>query len=130
MYNSCIFMRFSTIFTALFCPYIAHERTTHNLDYVSSLVALFLTEHHRSQNEGSLKSEERFQRAMRPALPFSITFAKELLLISPRIFTEIGRRLFRNRASSNGCMYGYRFDRCCRDAGQAPSKKVGPTCCR
>ena len=33
-------MRFSTIFTALFCPYIAHERTTQNLDYVSSIVAL------------------------------------------------------------------------------------------
>ena len=51
-------MRFSTILTALFCPYIAHERTAHNLDYVSSLVALCLTEHHRSQNEGALKSEE------------------------------------------------------------------------
>ena len=33
-------MRFSTIFTALFCPYIALERTAQNLDYVSSLVAL------------------------------------------------------------------------------------------
>jgi len=59
-------MRFSTIFTALFCPYIAHEQTAQNLDYVSSLVALrsslfalFLIERHRSQNEGSLKSEER-----------------------------------------------------------------------
>ena len=29
-----------TILTALFCPYIAHEQTAHNLDYVSSLVAL------------------------------------------------------------------------------------------
>ena len=52
-------MRFSTIFTALFCPYIAHEQTAQNLDYVSLLVALFLIEHHRSQNEGLLKSEER-----------------------------------------------------------------------
>ena len=52
-------MRFSTIFTELFNPYIAHERTAHNLDYVSLLVALLLTERHRSQNEGSLKSEER-----------------------------------------------------------------------
>ena len=52
-------MHFSTILTALFCPYIAHERTARNLDYVSLLVALFLTECHRSQNEGSLKSKER-----------------------------------------------------------------------
>ncbi len=33
-------MRFSTIFTALFCSYLAHERTAQNLDFVSSLVAL------------------------------------------------------------------------------------------
>ena len=32
-------MRFSTIFTMLFCPNIAHEQTAHNLDYVSLLVA-------------------------------------------------------------------------------------------
>ena len=32
-------MHFSTIFTALFCPYIAHEQTAQNLDFVSSLVA-------------------------------------------------------------------------------------------
>ena len=32
-------MRFSTIFTALFYPYIAHEQTAHNLDFVSLLVA-------------------------------------------------------------------------------------------
>ena len=60
-------MRFSTIFTALFYPYIAHERTAQNLDFFSSLVALILIERHRSQNKGSLKSEERFQRVMRPA---------------------------------------------------------------
>ena len=41
MYKSCIFMRFSTIFTALFCPYIAHELTAQNLDFVRLLVALF-----------------------------------------------------------------------------------------
>jgi len=52
-------MRFSTIFTALFCPYITHEQTPQNLDYVSSLVTLFLIERHRFQNEGSLKSKER-----------------------------------------------------------------------
>ena len=62
-------MRFSTIFTALFCPYIAHERTAHNLDYVSSLFALFLTERHCSQNEGLLKSEERLSDA--PSYEFS-----------------------------------------------------------
>jgi len=54
-------MRFSTILTALFCPYIAHERTAQNLILsVRSLrFALFLNEHHHSQNQGSLKSEER-----------------------------------------------------------------------
>ena len=43
-------MRFSTIFTALFYPYLAHERTAQILDFVSSLVALFLIERHRAQN--------------------------------------------------------------------------------
>ena len=52
-------MRFSTIFTALFYPYIAHERTAQNLDFVISLFALILIERHRSQNKGWLKSEER-----------------------------------------------------------------------
>ena len=52
-------MRYSTIFKALFCPYIAHERTAQILDFDSSLVALFLIERHRSQNHGSLTSEER-----------------------------------------------------------------------
>ena len=59
MSKSCIFMRFSTILTALFFPYIAHEQTVQNLDFVSSLVALFLIERHGSQNQGLLKSEER-----------------------------------------------------------------------
>ena len=55
-------MPLSTIFTALFYPYIAHERTTQNLILsVRSLrFALFVKERHRSQNQGSLKSEERF----------------------------------------------------------------------
>ena len=41
--------------------YIAHERTAQNLilSVRSSLLALFLFEHHRSQNQGSLKREER-----------------------------------------------------------------------
>jgi len=54
-------MRFSTIFTALFFNYIAHERTTQNLilSVCSSLFALFLIERQRSQNNGSLKSKER-----------------------------------------------------------------------
>ena len=51
-------MRFSIIFTALFNPYIAHERTAQNLDFVSLLVALILIECHGSQNKGSLKSQE------------------------------------------------------------------------
>ena len=54
-------MPISTIFTALFYPYIAHEQTTQNLilSVHSERSALCLKEHHRSQNEGSLKSEER-----------------------------------------------------------------------
>ena len=56
-------MPFSTIFTALFYPYIAHERTTQNLILSvrseRSALCLCLKECHRSQNEGSLKSEER-----------------------------------------------------------------------
>ena len=54
-------MRFSTIFTALFCPYITHERTAQNLilSVRSLLFALFVKERHCSQNQGLLKSEER-----------------------------------------------------------------------
>ena len=54
-------MPFSTVFTALSSPYVAHERTAQNLILsVRSLrFALCLKERHRSQNEGSLKSEER-----------------------------------------------------------------------
>ena len=68
-------MRFSTIFTTLFCPYIAHERTAQNLDYVSSLVALrsfsywapSLPKWRFTQERRAI---ERFQRAMRPALTY------------------------------------------------------------
>ena len=56
MYRSCIFMRFSTIFTALFYPYIAKNLI---LSVPLSLFALFLIERHCSQNHGSLKSEEQ-----------------------------------------------------------------------
>jgi len=54
-------MPISTIFTALFYPYIAHERTAQNLilSVRSERSALCLKERHRSHNEGSLKSEER-----------------------------------------------------------------------
>ena len=54
-------MRFSNIFTALFCPYIAHERTAQNLILSVRFLrfSLFVKERHRSQNQGSLKSEER-----------------------------------------------------------------------
>ena len=52
-------MHFSTIFTALFHPYIPLEPTAQNLDFVSSLFGLILIERHRSQNKGLLKSEER-----------------------------------------------------------------------
>jgi len=52
MYKSCLFKHFSTIFTALFFPYIAHERTAQNLilSVRLSLFALYLIERHRSQN--------------------------------------------------------------------------------
>ena len=54
-------MPISTIFTALFYPYIAQERTAQSaiLSVRSELFALCLKERHRSQNQGSLKSEER-----------------------------------------------------------------------
>ena len=54
-------MPISTIFTALYYPYIAHERTAQNLilSVRSERSALCLKERNRSQNEGSLKSEER-----------------------------------------------------------------------
>ena len=54
-------MPFPTIFTMLFYPYIAHERIAQNLilSVRSVRFALSLKERHCSQNEGSLKSEER-----------------------------------------------------------------------
>ena len=54
-------MPISTIFTALFYPYIAQERTAQSaiLSVRSERFALCLKERHRSQNQGSLKSEER-----------------------------------------------------------------------
>ena len=47
--------------TALFFPYIAQERTAQSaiLSVRSERFALCLKERHRSQNQGSLKSEER-----------------------------------------------------------------------
>ena len=49
-------MPISTIFTALFYPYIAHERTAQNfiLSVRSERFALCLKERHRSQNQGSV----------------------------------------------------------------------------
>ena len=54
-------MPFSTILMALFYPYFAHEWTAQNfiLSVRSLRFALSLKECHRSQNQGSLKSEER-----------------------------------------------------------------------
>ena len=54
-------MPISTIFTALFYPYIAQEGTAQSaiLSVCSERSALCLKERNRSQNEGSLKSEER-----------------------------------------------------------------------
>ena len=53
-------MPFSTIFKALFYPYIAHMQTAQNLilSVCSLRFALFVKERHRSQNQGSLKSEK------------------------------------------------------------------------
>ena len=69
MYKSFIFMRFSTILTALFCPYIAHERTAQNqiLSVRSLHFALCLKERHRSQNQGSLKSERVISKSDVPS---------------------------------------------------------------
>ena len=73
-YKSCIFMPISTIFTALFYPYIARERTAQNL--ISSVRSL-------SQGAPSLpkwrfaqerRAVERFQRAICPALHFGTHF--------------------------------------------------------
>ena len=61
-------MCFSTIFTALFYSYIAHERTAQNLDFVSSLVALILIERLAPKLKVRARVIEQFQRAMRPAL--------------------------------------------------------------
>ena len=66
-------MLFSTIFTVLFCPYIAHERTAHNLDYVSLLVTLpsfsyWAPSLPKSRFAQERRAIERFKRAMRPAL--------------------------------------------------------------
>ena len=52
-------MPFSTICTALFYPYIAHEPTAQNLILSVRSLRFALCLCHRSQNEGSLKSEER-----------------------------------------------------------------------
>ena len=54
-------MPISTIFKALFYPYIAQERTAQSeiLSVRSERFALCLKERHRSQNQGSLKSEEQ-----------------------------------------------------------------------
>ena len=73
MYKSYIFKRFSTIFTALFYPYIAHERTAQNLDFVSSLIALRSFSYWasllpKSRFAQERRAIERFQRAMCPAL--------------------------------------------------------------
>ena len=62
-------MRFSTIFTALFYPYIAHEQTAQNLDFVSSLVTIcsysywapLLPKLRFAQEQRAI---ERFQRAI------------------------------------------------------------------
>ena len=54
-------MPISTIFTVLFYPYIAQDRTAQSaiLSVRSERFALCLKERHCSQNQGSLKSEER-----------------------------------------------------------------------
>ena len=57
----------------LFFPYITHEQTAQNLilSVRSLLFTLFLKSLLSSRNQGSLKSEEQFQRAMCPALYFN-----------------------------------------------------------
>ena len=69
MYKSSNFMPISTIFTALFYPYIARERTAQNLisSVRSERSALCLKERHRSQNEGSLKSDWAISKSDMPS---------------------------------------------------------------
>ena len=73
MYKSCIFRRFSTIFTALFYPYKAHKQTAQNLHFVSSLVALcsysyWAPSRPKLRFAQERRAIERFQRAICPAL--------------------------------------------------------------
>jgi len=60
--------------TALSSPYIAHERTVQNLilSVRSERFAICLKERHRSQNQGSLKSEERKSDVPSSGLEYSI----------------------------------------------------------
>ena len=62
-------MPISTIFTALFYPYIAQERTAQSaiLSVRSERFALCLKERHRSQNQGSLKSERAISKSDVPS---------------------------------------------------------------
>ena len=78
MYKSYIFMHFSTIFTVLFYPYIARERTAQNLDFVSLLIAcrsslffLLSAIAPKMKVPQERRAIEQFQRVMCPALMFT-----------------------------------------------------------
>ena len=70
------FMPISTIFTALFYPYIAQERTAQSeiLSVHSERFALCLKECHRSQNQGSLKSERAISKSDVPSSAFTALY--------------------------------------------------------
>ena len=69
MYKPCLFKRFSTIFPALFFPYIAHEQTAQNLILSVRLSLFFLLSAIAPKMQVRSRAIERYQRAMRPALP-------------------------------------------------------------
>jgi len=85
----------------LFSPYIAHERTAQNLifcQFARRSLLFFSLSAIAPNNQGLLKSEERFQRAMCPALPlkglqhgiFIHTFSYSKALDSPPNIFEFG----------------------------------------
>ena len=73
-------MPISTIFTALFYPYIAQEQTAQSkiLSVRSERFALCLKERHRSQNQSSLKSDWAISKSNVPSSELN-TYMKECL---------------------------------------------------
>ena len=94
-------MPFSTIFKALFYPYITHERTAQNLilSVRSERFALCVKERHRSQNEGSLKSKERLSNFKERCAQLWKLLNRSSLLSEPSFWEQW--RSLRKRAKPN-----------------------------